>query len=103
MVLKSKRPVSSASNARMRRIAEMRIKKQMSGTGIATEIAKIIGPIVLKEGVKIVSQLAQKKIRKKKGGALRPAGARPPARRSVAPLPRKPKRAGMGKKRRKKR
>lgn len=110
MVLKSRRPVAQASQARMRKIAEMRIKKQMKGSGIFSEIAKIVGPLVLKEGVKIGSALLQKKIQKKKGkgkkrgGALRPAGARAPMRRRTAPMPRsvpRPK-AGTGKKKKKK-
>ncbi len=102
MPLRSKRPVHQASHARMRKVAEMRIKKQMAGKGILGELAKIIGPLVLKEGVKIGSALVQKRISRKpkntiagkkkkkgkKGKGLRPAGARAPARRRVAPMPR---------------
>ena len=94
MPLRSKRPVSQASRARMRKVAEHRIRKQMMGKGILGELAKIIGPLVLKEGVKIGSALVQKKIaskskkKRKKGKGLRPAGARAPARRRVAPMPR---------------
>ncbi len=107
MVLHSKRPVAQAANARMRKKAEMRIRKQMMGSGIISELAKIIGPLVLKEGVKIGSALVQKKIagkkkkKKKKGGALRPTGSIAPARRRVAPMPRpraRPKGAGKRKK-----
>ena len=107
MPLKSKRPVAQASNARMRKVAEMRIKKQMMGKGILGELAKIIGPLVLKEGVKIGSALVQKHIAKKskrskgsssgrKGKGLRPAGARAPARRRVAPMPRPAPRPRVG-------
>ncbi len=105
MVLRSRRPVSGASRARMQKLAEHRIKKQMMGKGILSELAKIIGPLVLKESVKIGSALVQKKIagkskkKKKKGGALRPAGARAPARRRTAPMPRVlPHKVGKGKK-----
>ncbi len=108
MVLRSRRPVAQASKARMRKMAEMRIKKQMAGKGILGELAKIVGPLVLKEGVKIGSALIRKKIAKKgkkkgkkksKGGALRPTGSIAPARRRVAPMPRpRPKPKGAGKK-----
>lgn len=104
MVLKSKRPVSGASRARMQKLAEHRIKKQMQGKGIISELAKMLGPIIIKEGAKIGASLihksiAGKKKKKKKGGALRPAGARAPARRRIAPRPRSlPHKVGKGKK-----
>lgn len=89
MVLRSRRPIAQASNARMRKLAEMRIRKQMKGRGIVSELAKIFGPLIIKEGIKIGSAVVQKKIagkkKKKKGGALRPTGSRAPARRRVAP------------------
>lgn len=106
MPLKSKRPVSGASRARMQKVAEHRIKKQMQGKGIGSALAKMLGPIILKEAVSIGSALVKKKIagkpkkkKKKKGGALRPAGARAPARRRTAPIPRVlPHKVGKGKK-----
>ena len=75
------------------------------GKGVLGELAKIIGPIVLKEGISIGSALIKKKIagKKRKGKGLRPTGARAPARRRIAPMPRprpRPK-VGRGKKKKK--
>ncbi len=106
MPLKGRRPIAQASRARMRKVAEHRIKKQMIGKGVMSELAKILGPLVLKEGVKIGSALVQRKIKakkKKRGGALRPAGARAPAHRRTAPMPRAIPRPKVGKGRHKKR
>ncbi len=86
MVLHGRRPVAQASRARLRKKAELRVRKQLKGSGVMSSLAKMIGPLLIKEAVKIGSTLVRKKIskkpkrkRRKKGGALRPAGARAPA------------------------
>lgn len=89
MVLRGKRPVSQASAARMQRVAMNKIQKKMKGNGLATDLAKIVGPPLLKEAIKIGSAIAQKQISKpkkrKRGKGLRPAGAMPSGRRKTAP------------------